>query len=113
MSDADAASRCSSVAWHAVRHVPFADLLVAVPPEHHLLEHEEHEQAGQQRQPDVCVPADAGLLDRVRQQTEQRGAEQRAGRKADEMRQHARAQRFRRDQKQRRRQRAQSAAEQR
>ena len=95
-----------------VRHVPFADLLVAMPPEHHLFEHEEHEQAREESQPDVVRTGETDLLDCVRQQSEQRGAEQCAGRKADQMRQHAGAQRLRRDEEQRRRERAESAAEQ-
>ena len=114
MSDADAASRCSSRARaharaaRALRRPPGGNAARA--PSFRA----RRTAAGRPSsvRPTLCAPAETDLLDRVRQQPEQRGAEQRTGREADQMRQHAGAQRLRRDQEQRRRESAESAAEQ-
>ena len=58
-----------------------------------------------------CAPADAGAFERLRQQREQRGAEQRARGEAHEMRQHARARPIRQQQEDARDHDAEHAAE--
>ena len=65
-----------------------ARVVVAVSPEHELLEHEEQQDAEQQRQADVVRdPAPAPSI-ACGIKPEERRAEQRAGREADEVRQH-------------------------
>ncbi len=92
-------------------HMNLAHVGMAVPPQHHLLQHEEHQQAAEQGQADFMRFGNTRGFDGVRQQPEQRGAEQRAGRKAHQMRQHTRAHPIRHDQEHRGRQRAQQAAD--
>ena len=58
---------------------------VAMPPEHHLLEHEEGDDAARERDSDAMRPG--ARIERVWQEREERGAEQRAGRKTHEVRQ--------------------------
>ena len=79
-----------------VRHMSFAHFLVAVTPENEFLEHEEEQQAGQQRDADPVNRFDTDTFDRMRQQAEQRRSEQCAGGEAHEVRQYAHAHRCRR-----------------
>ena len=55
-----------------------AGIVVAVPPEHELLEQEERQDAEQQREADAVRTRISGLLERVWNEAEERGPEQRA-----------------------------------
>ena len=65
-------------------------LAMAMAPQHELLEHEEEQQAADEREPDAVRPALARALDGMRQERQQRRAEQRTGGETHEVRQAAR-----------------------
>ena len=77
--------RGRAVAVVILRTMRLAGVHVAMAPEHHLLEHEEGDDAAGERKADA-VRAGAGI-ERMRQERKQRGPEQRAGREAHEVRQ--------------------------
>ena len=77
--------RGRTIAVVVLRPMRLAGVHVAMAPEHHLLEHEEGDDAAGERESDA-VRAGAGI-ERVRQERKQRRAEQRAGREAHEVRQ--------------------------
>src|SRR6516225_776011 len=58
-----------------------------VPPQHQFLDHKEHAEPGDQREPDAVRAGRSRTGHRFRQQREQRRAEQRSRRETDEMRQ--------------------------
>ena len=79
------------VARVVARRVHLAGVVVAVTPEHEFLEQEKQQDTDQQREADPMSRAGTGTVERMWNQSEERRAEQRAGRKADEVRQHGRA----------------------
>ncbi len=102
--------RCR-IARLVARRVHLAGVVVAVPPQDELLQHEERQDAEQQRHADVMRIARSRALERVRQQADQGGREQRARRKTDEVRQHGRTQAIAKHQEEAGREGAQQAAQ--
>ncbi len=81
----------AAIARVVARRVHLAGIVVAVTPEHELLEQEEQQDAEQEREADPMSRTGTGRVQRMRNQSEERRAEQRPGREADEVRQHGRA----------------------
>jgi hypothetical protein len=72
----------------------FVIMRVRVSPQHEFLDDEEHAEPDQQSDADGMRSAWPDALHRLRQQSQQRSANQRAGREAHEMREHPKSRLF-------------------